>query len=140
MTREEVKRAVWKICNGKAAGQDEVEAKLMKNGEDAAIDWLTEVVQQVWQSGKVPQEWKDATLIPVHKKWARNDCDDYSGISLFRGSTKPYYSVDYAVLVAVLRSYRIPNQLVNLVGELYTVTKCCVRTTEAPQRPSKLLG
>ena len=68
MTREEVKRAVWKLCNGKAAGQDEVEAKLMKNGEDAAIDWLTEVVQQVWQPGKVPQEWKDATLIPIHKK------------------------------------------------------------------------
>ena len=82
LTREEVKRAVWKLRNGKAAGQDEVEAELLKNGGEAAMDWLTEVMLQIWQSRKVPQEWKDATLVPIHKKRARNDCDNYQGISL----------------------------------------------------------
>ena len=191
VTREEVKKAVWKLRNGKAAGQDEVEAELLKKGGEAAIDWLTEVVQQVWKSGKVPQEWKDATLIPVHKKRARNDCDNYRGIALlsipgkvlalillermqvivepqlmeaqcgfrkgrstadqiwltrqvvekateyhtsvyfcFVDLIKAYDSVDRAALIAVLRSYGVPNQLVNLVGELYTETKCCVRTAE----------
>ena len=43
---------------------------------------------------------------------------------------KAYNSVDRAALIAVLRSYGIPNQLVNLVGELYTGTKCYVRTAE----------
>ena len=43
---------------------------------------------------------------------------------------KAYDSVDRAALIAVLRSYGVPNQLVNLVGELYTETKCCARTTE----------
>ena len=43
---------------------------------------------------------------------------------------KEYDLVDRAALIAVLRSYGIPNQLVNLVGELYTGTKCCVRTAE----------
>ena len=28
------------------------------------------------------QDRKDATLIPVHKKRARNECDNYRGISL----------------------------------------------------------
>ena len=31
---------------------------------------------------KIPQEWKDATLIPVHMKRARNECDNYRGVSL----------------------------------------------------------
>ena len=39
--------------------------------------------------------------------------------------------VDRAALLAVSRSFCIPNQLVNLVGELYSGTKCHVRTTEA---------
>ena len=39
-------------------------------------------------------------------------------------------AMNRAALIAVLRSYGIPNQLVNLVGELYTGTKCCVRTVE----------
>ena len=43
---------------------------------------------------------------------------------------KVYDAVDRAALLAVLRSYGVPNQLVNLVGELYTGTKCCVRTAE----------
>ena len=82
VSKEEVERAVRKLHNGKAGGQDEVVAGLLKNGGEAVIDWLTEVIQQVWQTGKVPQEWKDATLIPIHKKRARNECDNYRGISL----------------------------------------------------------
>ena len=57
VTREEVNRAVWKLRNGEAAGPDGVEAELLKNGGEVAMDWLTEVVLQIWQSGKVPQEW-----------------------------------------------------------------------------------
>ena len=70
MTKEKVERAVRKLCNGKAGGQDEVVAELLKNGGEAVIGWLTEVIQQLWQTGKVPQEGKDATLIPIHKKRA----------------------------------------------------------------------
>ena len=79
VTREEVKRVVWKLRNGKAAGRDEVEAELLKNGGEAAMDWLTEVVLQIWLSRKVPQEWKDTTLVPIHKKRGRNNCDNYIG-------------------------------------------------------------
>ena len=68
MSKKEVEKAVGKLCNGKAAGQDEAVAELLKYGGEVVIDWLTEVIQQVWRSGKIPQEWKDATLIPVHKK------------------------------------------------------------------------
>ena len=44
---------------------------------------------------------------------------------------KAYDTVDCAALLAVLRSFGVPNQLVNLVGELYSGTKCDVRTTES---------
>ena len=82
VSKVELERAVRKLHNGKTGGQDEVVAELLKNGREAVIAWLTEVIQLVWQTEKVPQEWKGATLIPIHKKRARNECDNYHGISL----------------------------------------------------------
>ena len=40
------------------------------------------IIVAVWMTGEVPQEWKDATIKVLHKKWDRTECDDYRGLSL----------------------------------------------------------
>ena len=75
-------RAVKKLCNGKAAGDDSIVPELLKNGRTSLIDWLWELLLEGWKSGQVPEEWKSATLVPLHKKRDRNICDNYRGISL----------------------------------------------------------
>ena len=47
--REEVESAVMRLRNGKAAGEDKIQAKLLKSGGSAVIDWLTELLQEVWK-------------------------------------------------------------------------------------------
>ena len=81
VTREEVEKAMKKLKNGKAAGNDNIAAELLKNGGEAMVDWVTELVQEVWRTRKVPQEWKDATLVPLFKKKDQKICDNYRGIS-----------------------------------------------------------
>ena len=44
MTREEVGKPLWKLRNGKAAGQDEIVAELLKYGGKVVIDWFTKVM------------------------------------------------------------------------------------------------
>ena len=68
VTREEVEKAMTKLKNGKAAGNDNIAAELLKNGGEAMVDWVTELVQEVWRTRQVPQEWKDAMLVPLFKK------------------------------------------------------------------------
>ena len=51
---------------------------------------------------------------------------------------KAYNSVDDAALIALLRLYGVPNQMVNLVGELYTGIRCCVRTEEGTSKAFEL--
>ena len=82
VTREEVAKAVKRLQNGKAAGEDRIVAELLKNGGETVIEWLTELMQEVWRTRQVPQEWKNATLIPLFKKKDRKQCDNYRGISL----------------------------------------------------------
>ena len=68
VTREEVDSAVMQLRNGKAAGEHRIQAELLKGGGFAVIDWLTEMLQEVWRTRQVSQEWKDATLVPLHKR------------------------------------------------------------------------
>ena len=82
VTREEVEKAVGKLKNGKKAGGDEVVAELVENGGQAMIDWLWELLKEVWRMKQIPKEWRNAILIPIHKKKDRKVCDNYRGIAL----------------------------------------------------------
>ena len=42
------------------------------------VDWLTELLKEVWQTKQIPQEWKDGTLMPLHKKKDSRICDKLS--------------------------------------------------------------
>ena len=82
VTREEVEKAVGKLRNGKSAGDDRIVSELLKNGGEAMINWLWELLQMVCRTRQAPSEWKSATLVPLHKKKDKKVCDNYRGISL----------------------------------------------------------
>ena len=83
ITREEVEQAMKRQKNGRAAGEDEIVAELLKNGGDTMIDWVLEILQEVWRTKRIPQEWKKSILVPLHKKRDRKNCNlNYRGISL----------------------------------------------------------
>ena len=69
------------LRNGEAA-EDRIQAELLKSGGSAVIDWLTELLEEVWSTRQIPQEWKDATLVPLHKKKDKKICDNYRGVAL----------------------------------------------------------
>ena len=46
------------------------------------IDWMIELLLEVWKVRQVPQEWKNASLVPIHKKKDRRVCSNYRGVSL----------------------------------------------------------
>ena len=77
VTREEVEQTVRKLQNGKAAGEDEIVGELLKNGGEVMLDWLLEILQEVWRTKQVPSEWKKAILVPLHKKKDRKICHNY---------------------------------------------------------------
>ena len=56
LTREEVEQAVKKLQNGKAAGEDGIVAEMLKKGGEVMIDWLLEILQEVWRTKQLPSE------------------------------------------------------------------------------------
>ena len=43
-----------------------------------------------WNYGDIPEEWRTAIVIPIHKKGDRNNPDNYRGISLLNTGYKIY--------------------------------------------------
>ena len=43
---------------------------------------LHQLILSVWSEENVPQDWKDASIVPIFKKGSRKDCGNYKGISL----------------------------------------------------------
>ena len=52
--------------------------------------------------------------------------------------TKAYNSVNRDALIAVLRNYKVPSHLIDIIDEMYTNTWCQVRTTERASEEFKV--
>ena len=84
-TMQEMTDAICSFANGKAVGPDGVSFELFKialNGDPALRRRLLDIVVRIWGGGKVPQQWKDAIIMVLHKKKDRTECGNYRGISL----------------------------------------------------------
>ena len=80
---KEVEAAVSQMKNKKATGTDGVPGEVLKYGGVELLKWLHRLLGKVWDSERVPQDWKDAIVVSIYKnKGPRNDCNSYRGISL----------------------------------------------------------
>jgi hypothetical protein len=67
---------------GKAMGPDGIPIELWKCLGDIAIVWLTKLFNHIFQSNKMPDEWR-STLVPILKdKGDIQSCTNYRGVKL----------------------------------------------------------
>ena len=74
---QELIDAISSLANGKAVGPDGVSFELFKipfNGDPALCRRLSDIVVRVWRGGEVPQQWKGAIIMVLHKKKDRTEC------------------------------------------------------------------
>ena len=68
---QELTDAICSLANGKAVGADGVSVELFKitlNGDPALRRRLLDIVVRIWREGEVPQQWKYAIIMVLHKK------------------------------------------------------------------------
>ena len=87
-TYEEIIKAIKKLKNNKAPGKDNIPAELLKYGGEALHRQLHRLITLIWSQEKIPEEWKESLIIPIHKKGDRTKCSNYRGISLINTAYK----------------------------------------------------
>ena len=84
-TIQELTCAIRSLANEKAVGPDVVSVELFKitlNDDPALRQRLLAIVVCIWRGGEVPQQWKYAIIMALHKKKDLTECGNYRGIPL----------------------------------------------------------
>ena len=96
----EVELAINKLKNHKSPGIDQIPAELIKAGGRTIYLEIHKRIISIWKKEKLPEEWKESIIVPIHKKGDKTDCNKYRGISLL--------PTTYKILSNILLSRLIP--------------------------------
>ena len=98
ITLEEVRNSIAKLKSKKAPGVCGVTGEMLKAGGEVTVRWMHSIVNVAWEAGSVPEDWRKALVIPVHKKGSKMQCTNYRSISLLSIPGKVYARIlDYKV-------------------------------------------
>lgn len=82
VTVEEVKRAIQKANSSADAGPDGLHMAIFVEACDLIADLLAILYNQIFQSGVIPEAFREAKVKSLHKKKARDQMINYSPLSM----------------------------------------------------------
>ena len=90
ITVEEVKHAIKKLKSGKAPGEDEICAEMLKAGGEETARHLCQILQNIWETEQPPKVWKTGLVIKLPKKGDLSSCGNWRGITLLFLTSKVF--------------------------------------------------
>ena len=87
-TKDEIKKAIKKLKNGKAAGPDGIPSEALKVDVEATAEILLPLFRKIWEEEEIPHDWKEGHIIKLPKKGDLSKCDNYRGITLLSNPGK----------------------------------------------------
>lgn len=91
----EVIRAIKEIKGNKAPGEDSVVAEHFKHLSEAAINRLTHLFNNIYETGILPRDWLSSTFVAIPKKNKARRCEDHRTISLMSHAAKIFMRIIY---------------------------------------------
>ena len=79
---EEVEAAVKRLKKNKSPGIDNITGEMIQAGGDRVAEEIHGICNQIWQEGRVPEEWAKSVIITIPKKGDLAECNNYRTISL----------------------------------------------------------
>ena len=79
--------------NNKASGTDSINAELIKYGGDTAYKVISELINKIWTTEIMPDEWNIGIICPTYKKGDKFNCNNYRGITLLNTTYKIFSSL-----------------------------------------------
>ena len=107
ITESDVLAKLSKINVGKSIGSDEVHGKFIYEIRHELAKPLAHLFNLSVKTGIVPQDWRDANVIPLFKKGSRGDAQNYRPVSLLSIVGKLLESFVKEHLVGHLEKYNL---------------------------------
>ena len=97
--------------NKRAADTHGISAEMIKDGGNAAIQWLTDFFNEVTRTGTIPEQWQVTKLIPLHQgKGCRAFVENYRPIAIVDITYKIFAYVLYFRIRPILEDQLLDEQ------------------------------
>jgi len=93
ITNSEIKEAISHLKAGKAPGTDNVLGDMIKSASGVLLPCLLRLFNRIFQMSVYPKQWVESIIVPIHKKGAFNDPNNYRGISLTSNLSKVFLHI-----------------------------------------------
>ncbi|CAG4959526.1 unnamed protein product [Colias eurytheme] len=100
-SKEEVKKAILSLKDSKAPGIDLLSAEMLKADIEVSVQALTPLLERIWASEELPEDWNKGLLITVPKKGDLSLCNNWRGITLLSTPSK-FNFINYCICLSVL--------------------------------------
>ena len=108
VTKESVEEVLRSLKPNKAAGPDEVESRLLKECSTEIAPILCGLFRKSMDEGEVPNKWKEAHVIPIHKKGNKAVMANFRPVAL----TSMICKVFEKIICAAMMSFLTRNGLI----------------------------
>ena len=95
------------LDTSKASGPDGISAKMLKETAHSIAPSLTKLFQKSYNLSKIPHLWKEANVLPLHKKGNKSSFANYRPISLLCLVSKVYEKLIFKYVFNYLRDHDI---------------------------------
>jgi len=72
----EVELAIDKLKSHKSPGSNQIPTELIKAGDRTICLEIRKLISSIWKKEKLPEEWKQSIIVPIHKKGDKTDCSN----------------------------------------------------------------
>jgi hypothetical protein len=76
-SRLEVEIAIAKLKKYKSPGSDQISAELTQPGGEILLSPIHKLINSVWNKKELPDQRKESTIVSIHKKSDKTDCNNY---------------------------------------------------------------
>jgi hypothetical protein len=80
--------AIGKLKRYKSPGVDQIPAELIQAGGETLRSEIHKLIKFIRNEEELPHQWKESTVIPIHRKGYKTDCSNYRGTALLSTSYK----------------------------------------------------
>jgi len=103
---EDVKKAMRNLKNNKAPGTDGIHPELIRYGGNKLLNRMYELLRQIWEEERIPEEWTETIIVPIHKTGDRDRCENYRGIALGNAAYKILLNIIFGKIKPYIEKFK----------------------------------